>query len=436
MVARIASRNTLVGLCVATVAAMSMAAPASGDTVDFTGGHVDWGVKQSFREYIEANPEDGGVRLWGGAYRTATGEIRFPVDHAAGGSYDSVAETGEIRLRGSARFIRHQTAPNSGVYALDTTITALRLTVDGDVGSLTADVTAKDIATGHIGEFDDLEVGTVALSATEPIADFERFTWSASATMLTAEGAPVFGGFYGSGDPLDPVSATATYGAPSLPPAAPTLAIDPASPADQNAPRISGTAPAGTTVRLYRGTECFGAPIASGTSADFEGAGFTVVVADNSTTTFTALALNEDGASNCSTALVYSEVTKAGGDKQPVTDRPPAASPFARVPQLKGPRVVGRNGKVAIARVRCLRGPCRLAVPKRTRVKIGKTSFRAAVLAPRRIATGRTARLRLDLPPKAVRKLVRWRGKAKVRIVVISDGRRKPFVVKATLKRR
>lgn len=441
MVARIATRNglrTLAGLCAATAVAAVGAAPAHGATVDFTGGHVDWGVKQSFREYIEANPADGAVRLSGGAYRTATGEVRFPVHYAAGGSYDTVADTGEIRLRGSVRFTRHQTAPSSGVYALDMTIAALRLAIDGDAGSLIADVTAKDIASGTVDQFDDLEVGAVDLAAAGPTAGLERFTWSASGTTLTAEGAPVFGGFYGPGDALDPVSATATYGTPSLPPAAPTLTTDPPSPADQNAPRIKGTAPSDTTVRLYRGPDCSGAPIASGTAADFGGAGFTVTVADNSTTAFTALAVAEDGASDCSVALVYSEVTPkgGGGGTDPPADSPRPATPFASLPRLKGPRAVGRGGKVAIARVRCLRDPCQLTAPKRTRVRIAKNSFWAAVVAPRRIATGRTAYLRIKLPRKALEKLAGRRGKVAVRIAVVLDGQRKPFVVRATLKRR
>lgn len=440
MVARIATCNglrTLAALWVAIVAAV-VAAPADAAPVNFTGGHVDWGVKQSFREYIEANPADGAVRVSGGAYRTATGEIRFPVGYAAGGSYDAATDAGEIRLRGNVRFIRHQTAPGSGLYALDMTIAALRLVIDGDAGSLIADVTAKDIASGSVDEFDDLEVGAVDLAAAGPTAGIERFTWASSGATLTAEGAPVFGGFYGPGDALDPVSATATYGTPSLPPAAPTLTTDPPSPADQNAPRVRVTAPADTTVRLYRGPECSGAPIASGPAADFGGAGFSVAVADNSTTAFTALALTEDGASDCSAALLYSEVTPkgGGGDTDPPAGPPPAASPFASVPRLKGPRAVGRGGKVAIGRIRCLRGPCRVTAPKRTRVRIAKNSFWAAVVAPRRIATGRSAYLRLTLPPKALKKLAGRRGKVTVRIAVVSDGQRKPFVVKSTLKRR
>jgi Ca2+-binding RTX toxin-like protein len=83
----------------------------------------------------------------------------------------------------------------------------------------------------------------------------------------------------------------------------------PASPANDNSPKIVGTAASGTTVRLYKTSDCSGAPMASGGAATFASPGLTVSVADDTTTVFHATAT--DGASNVSdcssTTITYAE---------------------------------------------------------------------------------------------------------------------------------
>src|SRR5207244_8723844 len=62
-------------------------------------------------------------------------------------------------------------------------------------------------------------------------------------------------------------SAGLTYAEDSASPAAPLLlGSTPASPANQNAPSIAGTAEAGATVRLYRDSGCASAVAGSGTA--------------------------------------------------------------------------------------------------------------------------------------------------------------------------
>ena len=83
---------------------------------------------------------------------------------------------------------------------------------------------------------------------------------------------------------------------PPPPPSAPTgLSVTPASGSNDNNPVIRGTAPAGTTVKLYTTASCTGSPVASGTAAAFGSTGFSAAVADNSTTTFRATAENAGG---------------------------------------------------------------------------------------------------------------------------------------------
>lgn len=94
------------------------------------------------------------------------------------------------------------------------------------------------------------------------------------------------------------------------PPAAPTFSSsNPASPANNNAPRIIGSAVAGSTAKLYTNSSCAGSPVATGTAAAFASPGLAVSVADNTTTTFYATATDAvGGVSSCSTSsLAYQE---------------------------------------------------------------------------------------------------------------------------------
>src|SRR5205814_4164043 len=95
-------------------------------------------------------------------------------------------------------------------------------------------------------------------------------------------------------------SSGVTYVEDSTAPAAPSsLAVSPASPANDNAPKITGTAEAGSTVKLYTNASCTSALAASGTAAAFASPGLAVAVADNSSTTFYATATDAAGNVSC-----------------------------------------------------------------------------------------------------------------------------------------
>lgn len=88
-----------------------------------------------------------------------------------------------------------------------------------------------------------------------------------------------------------------TYRQVNGPPGPPVFSdVTPHSPADNNFPRLSGSADGESTVTIYAGAGCTGAVLGSGSAATFAGTGIQVPVADNSTTTFFAKA--EWGASS------------------------------------------------------------------------------------------------------------------------------------------
>ena len=89
----------------------------------------------------------------------------------------------------------------------------------------------------------------------------------------------------------------------SAPPSPGFTASDPDPPANDNAPRLRGTAEAGSTVRLYSSPDCSGSPAATGSAAEFASPGLQVSVPDDSQTTFRATATNAaDVPSACSSS--------------------------------------------------------------------------------------------------------------------------------------
>jgi subtilisin-like proprotein convertase family protein len=107
-------------------------------------------------------------------------------------------------------------------------------------------------------------------------------------------------------------SAPVTYVEDSTAPAAPSLSgTDPGATANQNSPKVKGSAEAGAQVRLFASTDCSGAPIGTGSAGDLAGAGLTAAVPDDATTQIRATATDAAGnASGCSASIAYTEDSK------------------------------------------------------------------------------------------------------------------------------
>ena len=96
----------------------------------------------------------------------------------------------------------------------------------------------------------------------------------------------------------------------STPPSTPVFtAVNPASPANQNLPLLSGSADPEATISIYTNGTCVGTPVASGDGAQFADPGIQVAVADNTETTFVAKASLAGFVSGCSGPISYAEVT-------------------------------------------------------------------------------------------------------------------------------
>lgn len=142
-------------------------------------------------------------------------------------------------------------------------------------------------------------------------------------------------------DPSD-CSAGIKYRHVTAPPGPPALnSVSPVSPANDNLPRLIGSADPEATVSIYADPSCSGAPLATGTGLVFGAPGIQVPVADNSTTTFYANAGWAGLFSGCSSSSVsYQEVSpqelpkeNQGGHAPP--KEPPAPDPPGKPPVPK-----------------------------------------------------------------------------------------------------
>jgi hypothetical protein len=93
-------------------------------------------------------------------------------------------------------------------------------------------------------------------------------------------------------------------GSDPIPPPPPVMAGSiPSSPANNNSPRIFGSAEGGSTVRLYTNAACSGVPAATGSATKFA-SGLAVSVPDNSSTSFYGTARDiSSNTSPCSSSL-------------------------------------------------------------------------------------------------------------------------------------
>ena len=117
------------------------------------------------------------------------------------------------------------------------------------------------------------------------------------------------------------------------PPAPPAFtATVPGSPASDTNPRITGSAEAASTVRLYSDAACAGAPAGQGPASDFAAPGLQVTVAAGTTTTFHATATDRAGnVSPCSIPSIGYTATTAAGGGTPIGDAPVGGTPVGGV---------------------------------------------------------------------------------------------------------
>lgn len=178
-----------------TVGFAAPASAATGGTI--VGGSLDWGVRASFRSYVSGPIASGSITVTPPASTNGDGTFDWP---ATGGTYSNTgAKAANAAFGGSVRFQGH-------AGALDMTITDVRVETAGTAGILRADVSSKDMGTGVVTAYPDVDFASLDLTGVTPTATANGWLFTAVPATLTTNGAAAFSGFYPAGTVLDPAT--------------------------------------------------------------------------------------------------------------------------------------------------------------------------------------------------------------------------------------
>ena len=185
------------------------------------------------------------------------------------------------------------------------------------------------------------------------------------------------------------------------PPANPALTTDPASPAASSTPRITGSAEAGSTVRIYANAGCEGVPTATVSAAELGSIGVAATVP--SATTFTFSATATDAAMNLSGCAVasYTNISSTGGGNGGGTITPPVDTSSCTVPKLTGKTLA--QAKAAITHARCKAGKVTKPRPQPGK-KLGALVVKSSSPVAGAVAASGVVALKLGPKPHARRR--------------------------------
>ena len=155
-------------------------------------GGLKWGVKESFRTYVEGGA-GGTITMLGAAKRS--GDV-FEFPQITGGSWNTKTGTGDVRYAGGVGFSGH----NGG---LALTLADPQITVE----SATRAVLSAKLDNTLVRLVD------IDLSKAKRTEDDGTVTWTGAPSALRADAVDHFLGFYPAGSEMDPV--TFTVGAAS-----------------------------------------------------------------------------------------------------------------------------------------------------------------------------------------------------------------------------
>ncbi|WP_460775507.1 HtaA domain-containing protein [Microbacterium sp. GXF7504] len=301
------------------VAAGSLTAiPADAATA--SAGTLQWGFKQSFRNYVSNTNigGDGAITATGNASQPGGGAN--PFEWAAGtGDVDVDAGTANVSWTGGITFLKHHGE-------LDITLANPQVVLSDAERTLYVSVTTA-AGTQRVA-FATLGAGTPAVSGTTA-------TWANVPATLTAAGAEAFKAYntgeYDAGDPVDPVTFSATVQAA---PAATTtaLAVSPQTGARVGDPVVltaTVTPASGGSVEFFDGAVSLGtAPVVDGAAS------VTVTTLGEGMHSLSAAFVSDDsGVAGSTSSVVTYEVAAAPVEPAVETSTTLAVSPATRAIQ-------------------------------------------------------------------------------------------------------
>jgi hypothetical protein len=197
----IAGAALLTGALALPALLLGQPAVAATDMADVTAakGTLGWGVKESFRNYVEGPIADGGIEVTPPAIREEDGTFTWKKGK---GEADLDTDTARIKLKGTVYFYGHDdgTGPTLEIF-----IDKPRLVIDGANSVLRADVSSR--LGGGLIEYPGVELVAIDADDLDLEADGNgKVKVTGLATVLTEDGAQAFTGFYEAGTAFDPIS--------------------------------------------------------------------------------------------------------------------------------------------------------------------------------------------------------------------------------------
>ena len=201
---RIGSRlpgGRALGAAALACASLAMLIPGAAQAAEqpslVLDGAANWGVKQSFRNYVTGPSAMGSYEASQGATKAADGTIDWT---PASGSVGPKATTVDIGFGGLVHFTGHQGQ-------LDVKISDIRLQMNGETGILYVDAESKSLQSGEVQTFEDVDFANVsAAGVPAPTDSTDSLLWGPLPMTLSENGVAAFAGFYDAGTALDPIS--------------------------------------------------------------------------------------------------------------------------------------------------------------------------------------------------------------------------------------
>ncbi|MFF9505594.1 HtaA domain-containing protein [Streptomyces sp. NPDC014724] len=167
-------------------------ATATAPKLELKDGTLEWGVKESFREYLASSFSGGRITVKDGATQAPDNGVFTFADGK--GTYDTATHGTDTAFGGGVNFYAH-----GGV--LDITLSDVKLATTRTGGTITVDVTTPQ------GTRDDVAFATLDLSAVKPGRGAGgAMVFEDIPATLTKAGSEAFDGQYEEGDALDPAT--------------------------------------------------------------------------------------------------------------------------------------------------------------------------------------------------------------------------------------
>lgn len=171
------------------------------------GATLDWGVKESFRNYIYNFKAFKGKSALLGNTKQPIEKGSFRWSSGSGTAMDNGSKA-DVSF-GSGNGAHFQSHPMGADFALDLQFTNPRIVIkSATTGELRMDVVGREFidmnTKGNKFQLKNTVMATLTLP--EPTAKGKTLTWTNAAAKLTQSGETAFGGFYSAGDLLDPLT--------------------------------------------------------------------------------------------------------------------------------------------------------------------------------------------------------------------------------------